>query len=235
MKTIVKQVARRFGYDILHLPTDPLVRQRMDLLRQHQINLVLDVGANTGQFGQQLRDLGYRGEIVSFEPMASAYARLQQRAAADPLWTAVHTGLGHYEGTAEINVATNSYSSSIRNMLPLHLESAPDATYVGRETIRIQRLDNLLGQFDGPGKQLYLKIDTQGFERPVLEGAEWAMSRIRGIQLELSLHPLYENETLMPEMVGWLRELGFKLKLLESGHRNYQNGELLQVEGYFFR
>lgn len=235
MKKLLKTIARRFGYDILHLPTDPIARQWLDLMHANQIDLVFDVGANVGQYAQRIRALGFQGEIVSFEPMADAYAQLKARAATDPHWTVVQTALGDYDKPAVINVSTNSYSSSMLDILPLHIESAPDAVYVRQEPISVQRLDSLIDQFYRPGNNLFVKIDTQGFERQVFEGSWRALDKIRGFQLELSLQPLYEGETLMQEMIVLLRRQGFRLRLLEGGYRNDKTGELIQAEGYFFR
>jgi FkbM family methyltransferase len=235
VRKLVKNVAQRFGYDILHLPTDPIVRQWLDLINAFQINLIFDVGANTGQFGRRARTLGYSGELVSFEPIADTHQQLQTNVASDPNWKTVHCAIGHYDGSTEINVSTNSYSSSILDMLPVHIESAPDAVYTRQETIRVQKIDSIIDQYYRPGKNLYVKIDTQGFERQVFEGSRQSFNKIKGFQMELSLQPMYEGETLMEEMINLLREEGYKLKLIDSGHRNYETGELLQVEGYFFR
>ena len=235
MKTFLKTIARRFGHDILHVPTDPIVRQWLDLMHTNQIDLVFDVGANVGQYARRIRALGYAGDIVSFEPMADAYAELRAQASADPRWQTVQTGIGDHDGTGLINVSTNSYSSSLLAMLPLHTDSAPEAVYVRQEPICLQRLDSLIDQFYQPGQNLYVKIDTQGFERQVFDGSRRAFDKIRGFQMELSLQPLYEGETLMQEMLNLLRAEGYTLKLIEGGHKNYETGELLQIEGYFFR
>lgn len=235
MKKLLKTVAQRFGYDILHLPTDPTVRQWLDLLNVYQIDLIFDIGANVGQFGQRVRSLGYTGKLVSFEPMSKAYQELQTLATIDPNWETVQSGIGNYNGETMINISANSYSSSVLNMLPLHLESAPDAVYTKQERIKIQTIDALIDQFYSPGMNLYVKIDTQGFERQVFEGCLGSLSKISGFQMELSLQPLYEGESLMEEMLNLLRAYGYKLKLIHSGHQNYETGELLQVEGYFFR
>lgn len=235
MKAFLKNLAQRFGYDIQHLPTNPLVRQWLDLMHINRIDLVFDIGANIGQYAQRIRSLGYRGDIVSFEPMTDAYQQLRARAATDPHWQAVHTGVGHYDGPAVINVSTNSYSSSILDILPLHIESAPDAVYNRQEPIYVQRLDSLIDQFYQPGKNVFVKVDTQGFERQVFEGSQLALDKIRGFQMELSLQPLYEGETLIQEMIVLLRQQGFTLKLIESGYCNDKTGELMQIEGYFFR
>lgn len=235
MKKLLKTIAQRFGYDIMHLPTDPITRQWLDLLNANQINLIFDVGANIGQYGQRVRAVGYAGDLVSFEPVAATYQQLQISTASDSHWKAVHSAMGNYDGVAEINVSGNSYSSSVLNMLPIHIESAPDAVYTRKEAIRVQKIDSIIDQYYSPGKNLYVKIDTQGFERQVFEGSLQSLTKIKGFQMELSLQPLYEGETLMEEMVHLLRMEGYRLKLIDSGHRNYETGELLQVEGYFFR
>jgi hypothetical protein len=80
-----------------------------------------------------------------------------------------------------------------------------------------------------------IKIDTQGYERRVFEGCKGSLDKIAGFQMELSLVSLYEGETLIQEMVDLLRKHGYKLMLLEPGHKNYKTGELLQVEVVFYR
>lgn len=235
MKKLLKAIAQRFGYDIQHLPTDPVTRQWLDLMGAYQIDLIFDVGANIGQFGQRVRALGYAGELISFEPVSATYQQLQATIASCSDWKAVHSAIGDYDGLGEINVSANSYSSSVLNMLPVHIESAPDAIYARQETIRVQKIDTIIDQYYSTDRNLYVKIDTQGFERQVFEGSLQSLPKIKGFQMELSLQPMYEGETLMEEMVNLLRTKGYKLKLMESGHRNYETGELLQVEGYFFR
>ena len=235
MKKLLKRIAQRFGYDILHVPTDPIARQWLDLMNANQIDLIFDIGANIGQFGRRIRSLGYTGRIVSFEPMADAFRQLQATAATDLYWDVVHSGIGDYIGTAYINVSANSYSSSVLNMLPLHVESAPDAVYTRQERIQIQSIDSLIDTYYSPGKNLYVKIDTQGFERQVFEGCIKSLPKIKGFQVELSLWPLYEGEMLMEDTLNLLKTNGYKLKLIDSGHRNYETGESLQLEGYFFR
>jgi hypothetical protein len=120
-------------------------------------------------------------------------------------------------------------------MLPVHLDSAPDSLYVGQEMITVRRLDDITDHYYRPGNKLFVKIDTQGYEKRVLEGCRGSLDRIEGFQLELSLVPLYEGESLITEMITELKGRGYLLKLIETGHLDYRTGELLQVEGYFFR
>jgi FkbM family methyltransferase len=235
LKVLLKKIAQQFGYDILHLPTHPTVRRQLDLLRANDVNLILDVGANTGQFVKRMRQWGYQGGFVSFEPLPEAYTQLELAASKDKSWKTVNLALGDFDGNAVVHVSKNSYSSSILDILPAHVESEPDSAYIADVTITVKKLDSIIDEYCPAGQNLFMKIDTQGFEKKVLEGSVNSLHRIMGFQMELSLVLLYEGETLMQEMISIMKGYGYRLKLLEGGHMNYETGELLQVEGYFYR
>ena len=137
----VRRLFWNVGLDItpFSAASHPVARKRL-LLDSHKISLVLDVGANTGQFARRLRsDLGYRNRIVSFEPLSAAFRELERSAHGDPRWEVFRLALGDTEEDREINIANNSCSSSLLAMLPSHLKSAPEARYVGKETITIKK------------------------------------------------------------------------------------------------
>lgn len=217
-----------------HHTTHPVAR-RMHLLERHGVNLVLDIGANVGHFGHELRSLGYRGRIVSFEPLKSAYAQLKTAAQGDELWTTHNVAIGGEDGWSEINVAANLQSSSLLAMLPRHLDSAPQSSYLGVEKIQIRRLDSVLPEVMKPGEVLYVKSDTQGYESEVVNGGEEALRRAVGVQMELSLVPLYSGETLLADMILELDKRGLQLMSIEPAFADPVTGQLLQVDGIFFR
>jgi FkbM family methyltransferase len=226
----------RLGVDLVGANhwNHPVLR-RLRLLRDHRIDVVLDVGANAGQYGTELRELGFGGRIVSFEPLSDAFAKLRKAAEGDARWECVRTAVGERAGTATIHVAANSYSSSLLPMLAAHEAAAPGSGYVGTEEVPMEPLEALLARHVRPDERVYLKIDTQGYERKVLESAGAALGRIAGVQLELSIVPLYEGVELLPEMLLWLRSLGFTLVSLEPGYADPASGQLLQVDGVLFR
>jgi FkbM family methyltransferase len=214
--------------------TSQKLRYRL-LFSQLHIDLVLDVGANTGQFARQCRAAGYRGKILSFEPSAAAHAALLRSAASDPLWSvADRMALGATNGETEINIAVNSYSSSILPMLDAHLSAAPNSAYLQKEKVPLRRLDDLLAATTA-GRTIFLKLDVQGYESHVLAGATQLLAHTVALQLEMSLLPLYQGETLMPQMYADLTAKGFDLWDLEPSFRDPSTGRLLQVDGIFTR
>jgi FkbM family methyltransferase len=205
------------------------------LLSHFQIDLVLDAGANHGQFARQCRSCGYRGEIISFEAAAGAHATLRTKASADPLWTvADRVALGATTGEAEINIASNSLSSSILPMLDTHLAAAPASRYLHKEKVSMRRLDDLLPALD-PSRRILLKLDVQGYESQVLSGAPRILARARAVQLEMSIVPLYDGELLMPQMLADMSAHGFDLWDVEANLRDPSMSRLLAIDGVFTR
>jgi len=232
----LRRVVRSLGFDVVRYDprTHPFARL-MRLLEHHGIDLIFDVGANTGQYGEEMRTLGYTGRLVSFEPLSAAFVQLQQRAAADPQWDTFNLALGATKDTATIHVAQNLQSSSLLEMLPAHVHAAPDSAYIAEEKIRVDTLQAMVGAYRRPGERLLVKADTQGFERQVVEGAGDALGDIVGFQLELSLVPLYKDGPLAADMIRLMDNLGFTLMGLEPAYSDGDTGQLLQVDGLFFR
>lgn len=233
----VKRVLRGVGYDLIqYRPSSSDSAKLKALMRHLGIDLVLDVGANEGQFATELLRSGYRGRIVSFEPLREAHARLQQAAAREPRWT-VHErcAIGDTDGEVQIHVAGNSVSSSIRPMLEQHAQSAPESRYVGQEAVPLRRLDAAAAPHLGDAREVYLKIDTQGYEAAVLRGAPQLLQRVRAVQLELSLVPLYEGQELWQHFLALMQAQGFVVWTLLPGFVDPASGRSLQVDAVFVR
>jgi FkbM family methyltransferase len=197
---------------------------------------VLDVGANAGQYGGLLRAWGYRGRIVSFEPVAAAHARLELRAAADPDWqVAPRMALGAKDGEATIEVSAESDMSSILPQTELLRRLSPSSRVVGRERVPIRRLDGLAKEYVEHGERTFLKVDTQGFEAEVLAGARELLPRLQGIQLEMSLVRCYEGERDFRELIDDLERAGFSPWLFLPGYFEQKLARQLQLDGVFMR
>jgi FkbM family methyltransferase len=202
------------------------------LLEVHAVDLVIDVGANTGQYGRRLRNHGYKGQIVSLEPIRAAFEELSAAAGRDQKWLAIHTAAGAKRGEATINISAASETSSL---LPMSTgaEAVIGAEYVASERVRVDRLDALVSGL--PAERPFLKIDVQGSERAVLEGATGILHRLVGLEMEISFTPLYERQTLWREDIDYLDSAGFRLVNLTPGFRDRTSGELLQADGLFVR
>jgi FkbM family methyltransferase len=237
VKAFLHKLLQRVGYDIhrYHAAAYPEA-QLARVLRSRSFNLVLDVGANAGQFGLKLRNHGYTGRIVSFEPLAGPWQRLAGLAAKDGTWeVAERAAIGDRDGAIEIHVSANSFRSSALEVLESHLRTAPESRSVGRESAPLRRLDGIAAPYLRQDSITLLKIDTQGFEDKVLDGAAGILPRIDGMQLELSLIPLYAGQKLMPEMFERLRGLGFALWGAWPELVDPDTGRVLQVDATFFR
>jgi FkbM family methyltransferase len=233
----VRQFALKLGIELNRYNPAQSQRARMlKLLAHHGIDTVLDVGANDGGYGRLVREVGFRGDILSFEPLADAHRKLTASAQGDERWfVAPRMALGSEDGEIEINVAGNSTSSSVLAMHEQHVKAAPDSEYVGLERVPLRRLDSVSHQSIDNGSAIFLKIDTQGYEVPVLEGAESLLPRLRGIQLELSLVPLYEGQVLFRDVIDLLYERQFALWNVIPGFMDHASGRMLQMDGVFFR
>lgn len=231
---IINHVLKKFNAQIVRHPS-PDVTRRLKAMNYYKINKVIDVGANVGNYSKELFQLGYKGQIISFEPLSSAFKQLQSNSKPYPKWTVVNCALGDFDGKYEINISENSDSSSLLPMLPDHLNSAPNSKYISKEEIEVKKLDSIFDQITKENENIYLKIDTQGFEKAVLDGAICSLKKIKAIQIELSIIPLYESSLNHKDLMNFIEQNGFKLVSIENGFSNPLTGELLQYDGIFFK
>ena len=236
VKKVIKDIFKKKGYEIIKptLRNNHFLR-RMMLFKANKINKVLDVGANIGQYGKLLREIGYEGKIISFEPLQECYNELVNYIKGDNYWEAYNYALGDFDGTSSINIAGNKDSSSLLEMLPSHIKHRPNSKYIGKEKIEIHKLDSIFNDLFNDNDNLFLKIDAQGYEYLILEGAKESLPAIKGIQLEMSLEELYKGEKLMCEMISYLGNKGFKLMSIEPGAVDNVSGQMFQVDGIFFK
>lgn len=231
-----RRLVQSFGLDISRFPGDHPLQSVVHLLRHHGITRVLDVGANDGGYATDLRRFGYNGRIVSFEPVREPFRVLQKRARRDPDWVPLPYAVGPEQARVTINVAANhAASSSILSMLAMHENAAPDARIVDVETVSQQALDDLWPKITEPHDRVFLKADVQGYERQVLAGVAGHLDLIVGLQLELSLVPLYDGGWLYDQALAWADEQGFGLMRLIPGFTDPRTGQMLQADGVFFR
>jgi FkbM family methyltransferase len=182
------------------------------VLRTLDIDVVLDVGANIGQFATQLRSHGYRGRIVSFEPIPQLAARLRERAKDDDDWMVFDCALGEEAGTAEIN-ATPGTLSSLLEPSDFGRDWSASLGDAHTETITVSRLDSLWEQItEGiTSPRVYMKMDTQGFDLQAFAGAGDRIADVLALQSEVACVPIYEGMARMPESLAIYEGAGFEI------------------------
>ncbi len=234
IRDTTRSFARTLGYEIRRTGAHDYKRP-IDFIRSRNVDLVVDVGANVGQYGENLRKEGYEGWIVSFEPITAAYSAFATRASRDGHWQAFNMALGEKEGTAEINVSESSVFSSILPQRPAATAFSALATVVSVESIRVARLDDVFAELP-PSKSPFLKIDTQGYERQVLSGATKCLSRFVGIQMELPIIPLYEGTWKFHEAVAHMDQRGFEISnIVPVNYDRTDTASLVEVDCVFYR
>lgn len=176
-------------------------------IKLHQIDLVIDVGANEGQYGQSLRHRGYRGEIRSFEPASDSFRVLAGKAAGDPLWSVQQTALGSQEGEAELNISELSLFNSFKPLSEFGEAVHQQVGVTRTERVPVARLDRLVPDY--AGRKFFLKIDVQGFEREVLDGAGDLLTYAEGVMLELPVAHLYTEVWSFLEALRYMEDKGF--------------------------
>lgn len=237
MKNFLKKLFNTFGFEVHRLqPNLDYGSQIIAAMRKVDIDVLIDIGANIGQFSSEIRRKGYDGKIISFEPLTSAREKLMHQASMDDNWI-VHdrVALGDQNGTIDINISKNSFSSSILPMLETHINAASNSNYIGVEKTPIVKLDTISNYYLKESSNCFLKIDTQGYESQVLDGASKTLANVKGVLCELSLVKLYEGQELWQDIIKRLEKQGFTLWSLQRGFVDTKNGRTLQMDGIFLK
>lgn len=229
----IKAVLAALGIRVGAQWDDPWWR-RGAILRRYGVDLVLDVGANTGQYARRLRTRsGYEGRIVSFEPVTEAYEQLERSASRDPRWECRKLALGDRDGEAEIVLGGSTDVSSFLAFREWPLAAVTTARAAGAEPVRVARLDSL--DLVSHGRGTMLKLDVQGYEPQVLAGAARTLESVDVLECELAFEHLYEGQPSFREMVDLVEESGFAPLSVETGNFNPATASLTYVDVVFAR
>ncbi len=233
-KNLVRSIIRSTGFDIVRYTKQDKILSSQ--LKDHDIDIVFDIGAFSGYYAISLIKSGFQGRIISVEPMANYHCMISKLADNYDQWH-VHErcAIYNYDGEGLLNISGNVQSSSLLNMLKTHMNALPLSKYVGTEKVPVQTLDEMAKKYLSREDSLFVKLDVQGAENNILMAAEYTLPRIKGLQLETSFTPLYEGEKPFPKMLEHLVSEGFVLYDLIPGFRNPKNNQLLQTDIVLFR
>lgn len=205
------------------------------MLTQTNIDLVIDVGASDGGFALELRAAGYNGRIISFEPLENPFRSLQAKAKRDHNWEVFQYALGERTDKVSMNIAGDDKCSSLLNPLARQTRVYSGAEISSSTTVEMRRIHDLYGSQIQRGEYPFLKVDTQGYEGHILDGVGKTLDEMAGIQIELSLIPLFEGGRSYSQIFGDLEHRNFFPVMLEPVFIDPRTAQTLQVDAVFFR
>ena len=233
-KQTIRALLRSRGIEVSRYQRSVAAR-RQEIFTHCGIDVLVDIGANVGQYAQAVRASGYKGRIISIEPTSAAYKVLRVAAARDPLWDHEHVAVGDRAGTMKLFLSEGSIFNSLLPVDASTVKASSEARVVGTEEVPVRLLDDILGDLlEGPAA-IAIKADVQGYERQVLDGASMALTHARVVELEMSPRPAYEGQMLLEEALQRMNAAGLILSLVENVLPEPGTGRALQFNGIFTR
>ena len=229
-------IAGLFGYALINKKRKPhfeAIPHLSALVDNLKINCFIDVGANIGNFGCELREAGYNNLIVSFEPVGSSYEKLLAASKGDPLWHTYKLALGSTNEKLGINVIKDSdLSSLLKPNDYLKKIFKENSSVVSVETVEVRTLDSIINELikDIAEPRIFLKMDTQGYDHEVLKGAIGCMDKISGIQSELSILPLYQGMLSYVDSLKFYNDNGFAITGMYPVSRDPDNLVIIEFD-----
>jgi FkbM family methyltransferase len=202
-----------------------------------EIDCVFDVGANAGQYFSRIRKHGFRGPVVSFEPIPELAGALAVRAREDGNLFVEQIALDTSEGPRTFNVAALSLFSSLH--APSNAETGDrfmDVNSVVQTlTIEARTLEQAFAKWKGKlgFERPFLKLDTQGHDLAVIQGGLDVLPHFVGIQTELSIKRIYEGSPSYREALRFYEAHGFELSALLM--HPYHFPDLVEVDAILAR
>ena len=197
-----------------------LIKRMQRIIDEYKIDCIIDVGANSGQYYNFLRkDIKYKGLVISFEPDPESYEVINKNSQNDPFWIVEKYALGNKEAELEFNIMEGSVFNSF-----LQPDNSETSVFDKSNSIKkiivvpVKRLDTLFSNYKNKYdfNNVFLKLDTQGFDLEVFEGTSNILEYIKGVQTEVSFMPLYKNAPTFEKSLKVFRENGFDVSGLYS-------------------
>jgi len=222
----IKNAIRAFGIDIIKYKPP-----KRNWLKQYNINTIIDVGANVGQFALRMQEIVPHAKIYSFEPIKECYNSLVKNSQNKNI-IPFNFGLGDKEGTCEINVNDFSPSSSMLEMENLHKINFEFTKNSKPETVLIKRLDDIAGNLEIK-KNLFIKMDVQGYEDKVISGGLKTVQNAAVLLIEVAFKSLYKGQPLFNEIYNQLYSLGFAYMGIDGQIIDVSDGMPLFANAFF--
>ena len=233
MKKIFRKLISKFSkYSLIYENAFDLQK----ILNFHEIDIIFDVGASWGGYAKSLRRFGFKNKIISFEPVNASYEKLLKNSFKDSYWY-VHKKIIVTNKNIKkqmINVSKDFDNSSLLNLTKLHSENHVEAKYSHQEEVECDSLDNLVSHYLKDEKNLMIKVDVQGTEMDVLKSALNNIKKFKLVQIELSLHKMYEQQVLWKEIIAFMNDCNFDIWTIYPGYKKKSIGQLYQFDVIFY-
>lgn len=237
--TLHKKIAAYFGCKFTRINENINQNQNLqtiELIKQHKIDLILDVGANFGQFGTDMRNAGYLGQIISFEPVNKCYQRLSS--IADDKWQIENFALGDKNSKEEINISNKTVYSSILDVNEIGKSNFSNSIkVVGKQNILVKKLDDIINELVNNlnKRRVFLKLDTQGYDNRVIRGSLQTLEQVQVLQTEISCKGIYTDTPSVPQRLEELLNLGFSITGIFPISRDKNTMEILEFDCLLIR
>jgi len=223
-------INQKTDYDVVRFSGQHNLRSHLcKVIHEYKIETIIDVGANEGQFGKFLRSIGFYGKIYSFEPVKAAFEKLASISSADENWIVFNFALGSEAGESFINVSKHTSFSSLLKPSDYALERWESSHVEHQEKIIIRTLDECREEGLIPAVNVFLKMDTQGYDLEVFKGAQLTLPVIRGVLSELSLIAVYNDMPNYMQSLSAFEKAGFSVSGFYPITRN-ENLSLNEVD-----
>lgn len=238
IKGIIKNVLRRFGKEIIPYNDyeKRLEQVKYNWLKSLNIRTIIDIGASDGGFVKKIRYVFPQSKIYSFEVIEDSYIQLLKKFGNDPYFKAYNICLNNYNGNCDFFINEYKGSSSLLIMSKLHKEAFPFTEKYYTIKTECKRLDTFIEEHNLFFEDnILLKLDVQGAEWKVLEGAEKILQRVKVIFMEVSFNTLYDNSILFTETIIRMNQWGFKVVGIENISQSLIDGTFLQADVFFLK
>ena len=204
------------------------------ILSNYEFKVILDVGANTGQFAKVARAFCPDATIYSFEPLPDIYSQLVEELAIDHNAIPVNSAISNFSGTADMFQSNFSASSSLLPMAKLHKEEMPHSASSKKVKVRIDKLDDWIIKNNVKlDHDLLIKMDVQGNELKVIEGGINVLQRAKLLIIEVSFYELYHGQALFDDIYEVLKKNGFTYKGNLGQYQSQKSNNILFADALF--
>jgi FkbM family methyltransferase len=234
---IIQNIVRKFGYEINNYENQQKRKaDKWKWLQNLDIETVLDIGANTGQFAEFIINIIPKASLYAFEPLESEYSRLNINLGRNPRFKAFNIGLGDINGSTDFFISSASPSSSLLQMENIQKKLYPLTAELTKCVIKISRLDDFIDKCNFQIKpNLLIKMDVQGAENKVIDGGTRTFNKAKIVLSEVNYFSYYRGQPLFKDIIDLLSDLDFVYCGVFEQFNNQKDNLPLFADAYFVK